>query len=124
MDILDDNIPIPSPNPQPLPLDDSRRANTNDTLVTADIQRAPSSIVIRTRNPGSVSTGILDPGLPGGRSTRADGGARAAALCRCSPFGPGKVPGAVDEDDAGRAICDPFFQSVTISWEFGISGRL
>lgn len=80
MDILDDDILVPSPNPQPLPLDDPSRANAHDTLITAHIQRGSSSIIICTRDPGPVGAGILDPGLSGGCSARADCGACTAAL--------------------------------------------
>lgn len=80
MDILDDDILAPSSNPQPLPLDDPSRANAHDTLITAHIQSGSSSIIICTRDPGPVGAGILDPGLSGGRSARADRGACTAAL--------------------------------------------
>ena len=105
VDVLDDNVAHSTPQPQPLTPDDRAVANTDNTLVAADIDGRLGRVPVRALLPGATVTRVLDPQLAGRRAVGALGRAVvAAALTRRAALRLEEVEGAVEHDDTGRVI--------------------
>lgn len=115
MDVLDDNILVITPNTQALAFEHTGAANSDDALVGSDVQRRPSSIIIRARHPGAVVALVLDPSLAFRCAPLAGRCSSTAALSGRGAFGACEVPGAVDQDRTGSVVGDPLGESIIFS---------
>lgn len=71
MDVLDDDIVGTTSKAQALAFENSLATHTDDALVATHVQWFLSSVVVGTRDPGTVIALILDPCLTGRGATRA-----------------------------------------------------
>lgn len=106
MEILDNNIGHTAPDSKAFTLDDPSRPNTNDTLVTAQIDRRSSSIVIAyTGRSLRTAPAVCIDRFLGGISVRAC--PRSAPCRRRSTLGASEIPGTIDHDDTSGRISQP-----------------
>ncbi|RDW78851.1 uncharacterized protein DSM5745_05703 [Aspergillus mulundensis] len=113
VDVLDDDVAGAAADAQALAADDAGAADTDDTLVAADVERRLAGVVIGAADPSPVVAGVDNPGLAGAGAASAGRCALAAALAGCRALGADEAPFAVDENDTGGVVGDPFDKSAT-----------
>lgn len=104
MNVLDDHVLVAVGNTETLSADNTLAANTDDTLVRADINRLFRSIVIFAIDPCAIITLILDPSLTLRGTALTGSGLGAAALALGGTLSTEEVPLTVNQDNTGNIV--------------------
>ena len=114
VDVLNNDIADAAAKAQALAADDACTADTDNTLVAANVDRRRAGVVIGTAYPGAVIAGVSNPDLAGARPALVGSCPGAAALRGCCALSANKAPFTVDENDTGSVVGDPFNKSTTL----------